>query len=185
VNETLSDDARELTAAIASGDTEAFSRFYQQWFDFACREARKVSRRDEQFCLDIVQETMMRVIRSIKPMDSEPAVERWLNMVIRSRCIDRIRRDCRRSRREFAHGVDNGTVDAAAASELSEQELWLHEQLASLDAEQIQLLDLRFRLGWTLQRIGRFLGMKPGAVDGRISRSLAALREVAQEELND
>ena len=30
------------------------------------------------------------------------------------------------------------------------------------------MLVLRFRLGWTLQRIAATLGIKPGAVDGRV-----------------
>ena len=84
----MSDNARTLTAAIASGDPEAFAAFYRQWFDFVFGISRTVSKRDEQFCLDVVQDTMMRVIRHMKPLESDEQIKRWLNTVVRSCCYD-------------------------------------------------------------------------------------------------
>lgn len=175
---------REQTSAIASGSTEAFARFYEQWFDLAYAEARRVSGRDEQFCLDVVQEAMMRVIRSIKPMESEADVRRWLLVVVQTCCLDCLRAETRRRRREASRTASQSSTESDA-TDLAEQLQWLRRQLSTLDAEQARLLSLRFRLGWTLQRIGAVLGLKPGAVDGRITRSLAALRSQSQENPDD
>jgi DNA-directed RNA polymerase specialized sigma24 family protein len=75
---------QRLTTAIASGDTEAFGRFYDRWFDWSVAEARRATGRDESFCLDVVQDAMMRVIKSMKPLPHEAALYRWMRVVIRS-----------------------------------------------------------------------------------------------------
>ncbi|MCH8316763.1 MAG: sigma-70 family RNA polymerase sigma factor [Planctomycetes bacterium] len=49
----------------------------------------------------------------------------------------------------------------------------------------VQLLLMRHRFGWTLKRIGDALGLKPGAVDGRIRRVLTKLRRRAKEQSHD
>ena len=38
----MAESVRDMTSAIASGDTEAFARFYEQWFDVAFCETRRV-----------------------------------------------------------------------------------------------------------------------------------------------
>ena len=68
---------------------------------------------------------------------------------------------------------------------LCERLEWLRRELAALDDPQTRLLVMRYRLGWTLQRIGSALGLKPGAVDGRLGRLTAALRRRAQETIDE
>jgi RNA polymerase sigma factor (sigma-70 family) len=172
-----------LTRAIACGDSAAFARFYNQWFNVAYTEARRASGGcDEQFCLDVVQDSMMRVIRSIKPMESTIDIQRWLCVVVRSCCHDRLRKEARIRRRERASAR---LASPAIEADLDDQLEWLRHQLSCLDGEQVKLLNLRFRLGWTLHRIGSALGLKPGAVDGRITRCLAGLRDQAREDLHE
>ena len=182
----MSRSVRDITTAIASGNPEAFAQFYRQWFDIVLAEVRLAAGAkgcDEQFCLDMVQETMIRVIRSIKPMDSQAALHTWLRVVAQSCCYDHFRSQKRRMRREAAATAPK--EQASDSRELNERLDWLHKQLTSLDSGDVHLLTLRFRMGWTLQRIGQSLGLKPGAVDGRISRLLAGFRRSAREDFND
>ena len=67
---------RSLTEAIASGNTEAFASFYRQWFDTMYAQARNASGRDESFCLDVVQDAMLRVIKSVPAMASDDDLRR-------------------------------------------------------------------------------------------------------------
>lgn len=173
---------RDITTAIASGDSEAFSRFYRQWFGAALAEARRASGCDEQFCLDVVQNTMLRVIRSLKPMDTEAALRAWMRVVVQSCCADLLRTERRRMKRERNAAAAS---PQALARDLDDRLAWLREQLMTIEPEQRHLLAMRYRMGWTLERIGRALGIKPGAVDGRINRSLASLRASAKEEIHD
>ena len=179
----MNSSVRELTAAIASGDTEVFARFYRSRFDAMHAEARRSTGRDESFCLDVVQDAMIRVIRSMKPMDTEQHLNTWLRVVVRSCAYDRLRKEVRRRRWE------KSAVEARQAEPtdevLSEKVAWLGRELAAMNDAQVRLLTMRYRFGWTLQRIGAAVGLKPGAVDGRLARLVAALRRRAQETFDE
>ncbi len=185
----MAESVRELTGAIASGNTEAFSRFYRNWFDRCLAEARRCTGRDEQFCLDAVQETMLRVIKHMKPLDNEAMLAAWLHMTVRSASIDLLRRDLRRCRREeiLMQTPRTASHDDHEARIMRERIDWLRSELSRMPAEQARLLHMRFRLGWTLSRIAESLHLKTGAVDGRINRTLAQLRcsGPPQEDAND
>jgi RNA polymerase sigma factor (sigma-70 family) len=178
----MSHDVFNQTAAIASGDTEAFSVFYRRWFDDMLIMARQCTGRDEPTCLDIVQDAMLRVIKAIKPMLSEVEVERWLTRVVRTCALDRLRAESRRKRRET-------TVVARTTSEvhvdLHDRIDWLCQELARLDDNEARLLIMRHRFGWTLKQIGHALRLAPGAVDGRINRLLLMLRRKATENFHE
>ena len=174
-------ETRTLTAAIASGDTEAFARFFGVWFGWMRREAARTTARDEAFCLDVVQDSMMRVIRSLKPMSTDDDLRRWLRVVVRSCAYDRLRREARaRGRERAASGVwDTSTARRNADPELDERLRWLEGELQSIGDANAQLLLMRYRFGWTLQQIGFALGLGPGAVDGRLRRLVSMLRRRA------
>jgi RNA polymerase sigma factor (sigma-70 family) len=179
----MADDVQSLTAAIASGDTEAFARFYRAWFDPMFLDARAFTRRDESFCLDIVHDAMLRIIRSRLPrrMESGDDLRRWLRTVVRRCAIDRARQETRRRRREEAAST---MWPAARDTAAPEQRPWLQARLAAMDAGSAGLLYLRYQAGLSLERIGAVLGMKAGAVDGRLRRIVQALRRSAAEEFH-
>ena len=180
----MEESVQQLTAAIASGDTEAFARFYRGRFDHMYAEARRATGRDESFCLDVVQDAMIRVIRSLRPMDSETGLRSWLRAVVQCCAYDRLRAEARRVRRE-RKAIEARPAEASADIDIAEKMAWLRRELAALDDQQAQLLVMRYRLGWTLQRIGEAVGLKPGAVDGRLNRAVSALRRRAEEQFHD
>ena len=180
---------RSLTEAIASGNTEAFATFYRQWFDTMYAQARKASGRDESFCLDVVQDAMLRVIKSVPSMASADDLRRWLRVVVQSCAYDRFREEARRKARErravAARAGSNSNGQLGADEKIVDRIRWLESELQSLDDRDFQLLLMRHRFGWTLKRIGQTLGMKPGAVDGRIRRVLSKLRRRAKEQSDE
>jgi RNA polymerase sigma factor (sigma-70 family) len=181
-------DVETLTTAIASGDTEAFARFYHAWFDVMYADAARATRRDESFCLDVVQDAMLRIIRRMKPLATEDDLRRWLRTVVQSCAYDRLRAEFRRRRREAeaAAGRRESTGPTAGhPDELSRHLQWLEQQLRSRDDASVRMLLMRHRFGWTLQQIGAALGVKPGTIDGRLRRLVRGLRRQAKEELDD
>lgn len=183
----MESETRAQTAAIAAGDTAAFARFYDRWFDAMCAEASRATGRDEAFCLDVVQDAMMRVIRSMRPLPAEDDVRRWLRAVVYSCAYDRLRSETRRRRRETAAARTRPMTAPPARNRADEgQRLeWLERQLGSLDDRSLQILLMRHRFGWTLREIGSALKQTPGAVDGRLRRLVRTLRRRAREEADD
>jgi RNA polymerase sigma factor (sigma-70 family) len=180
-------DVKALTTAIASGDPEAFSRFHRAWFDVMYADAARATGRDESFCLDVVQDAMVRVIKRMRPLPTEADLRRWLRAVVQSCAYDRLRGDARRRRRE-AEAVDRTVGQAQGASDRAEHRrrlAWLERELRGYDDASVRMLLMRHRFGWTLRQIGAALGAKPGAVDGRLRRIVAGLRRAAQEETDD
>jgi RNA polymerase sigma factor (sigma-70 family) len=167
-----------LTRAIAAGDTAAFAVFYEQFFEAAFREARRLTRRDESFCLDVVQDSMMRAISSMPPLDSPAAITRWLNLVVRSCAYDRLRT----AQREHERAVRRAHMTAGETETVDAEHLaWLRAQIAELDPACAQLLELRHRFGWTMQRIADSVGMSLTAVHRRLSQTTRELQVRARD----
>lgn len=165
------DDIRSLTAAIASGSTEAFAAFYEAWFDRCVRSVRSMTGFDEPTALDIVQDAMIKAATSMPRCKDEGQLSAWMNRVMLNSARDRIRSTTRREQRE--HAYQQQMSQATDATDLED----LMHKLDRLDEEQRAILHARFSIGWTLQRIAESLGLRAGAVDGRIRRALNQLRD--------
>ena len=172
-----------LTAAIARGDESAFSRFYDLWFDRVLAAVRSFTRRDEAFCLDIVQDCMLRVVKRMRALASEDAVAAWMTRTALRLAIDGLRREQRRQRREraAARGEADAAPDLGRALLDGEQVAWLRARLAELPERDRALLIGRFQDGQTLAEVGSALGMTGHAAHGRIWRLLRRLRGAAEE----
>ncbi len=178
-------DVSALTQAIARGDSSAFARFYDEWFDRLHRMARLSTGRDESFCLDVVQEAMLKIMRSMKRFEDEKALEAWLGVIVRRCALDRLRAERRRARRESSYVRARSEIASASEGREDGRMQWIEAQIVHLDVDRSLLLAMRFRLGATLERIGRAVGLGPGAVDGRIGRSLAQIRAAAREDFDE
>jgi RNA polymerase sigma factor (sigma-70 family) len=178
--------AAAMTSAMAAGDGGAVEAFYRRYFDRLYAEARRATRRDESFCLDVVQESVLRIVRTVRGARSEIQLVAWLRLVVRTTAYDLMRSERRRQRREAlaAIGPADETPDEPHAGD-EEQLAWLRAQLDRLDPEIARMIDLRYHRRWTLERIARQFGLSIGTVDGRLRRALRRLRESAPEELSD
>jgi len=181
------DTAPILTAAMAAGDTRAVEVFYRRYFDSLYAHARRCSGRDEAFCLDVVQESVLRIIRTVRTVKTETQLSAWLKLVVQTAAYDLIRQETRRHRREMVACIVSSESRNAGDAEQSDQERleWLRSEIASFDAQLAQMLDLRFSKRWTLGRIAQSMGLSLGSVDGRLRRALAELRKRAMERGHD
>ena len=192
-------DWQTITTQMAGGHTPALSVFYEAFFDVMLQEARRCSGRDEQTCLDLVQDAMLKAIKCIKPLPSESAVAAWSRAVVKTVTWDWFRKENRRAllRNSNATGGD-GRIFAAANGEtaapesenheLVEQQariIWLESQLQLMPIELQNMISLRYRLGWSLKQIGQKFGLKTGAVDGRIRRAVDRLKQKANDEFEN
>ena len=178
-----------LIAGIAAGDSGALATFYDQWFDRAYDMARHLTRRDESFCLDVVQEAMLKVIRKLRPslgITSRASLDAWFARVIHTTAIDQLRREARRRGRESAPPRPPGEHAAASeAVQLAERLNWLMSELSRLEREDASLMNGRFRGERSLEAVGAAHGLSGGAVHGRIRRVLERLRRAGKERFHE
>jgi RNA polymerase sigma factor (sigma-70 family) len=171
----MADDIQHLTAAMAGGDADAVAAFYREYFDWMFIQARLCTRRDESFCLDVVQDAMLRVMRTIRRVESEQQLRAWLRLVVQTTAFDLLRGERRRADRESASAVPVVICDGDADERL----IWLADQLTRLDRQLVKMIELRFDQRRSLRSIGQVLGLSTGAVDGRLRRVLKSLRQSA------
>lgn len=163
---------------MAAGDAAAIEAFYRSYFDQLLSMAAaslRLKRYDEARCLDVVHDAMLRIVRCVRPIQTEAHLLNWCRLVVQSCSLDRLRRDQRRAKREQAT-----LRDAEDVEDVSEQIAWLDQQIAGLDPTLAKIIHLRFVEGWTLARISALLNTTTGKIDGQLRRAIQKLRTDAQ-----
>ncbi|HMO25572.1 MAG TPA: RNA polymerase sigma factor [Tepidisphaeraceae bacterium] len=166
------DSIADLTLAMSRGDRAAVEAFYRRYFDWMYRVAGSATRRDESFCLDIVHDAVIRVVRVVRPMQTQAHFENWLRLVVRTCALDRLRADARRTKREATRVPTMTHAEPAL-----DQADVLTAALARLDPEIVRLIELRYAHGLTLARMALLLNTTTGAIDGRLRRAIALIRQ--------
>lgn len=174
---SAADDTAALTRAVARGDTAAFGKIYERWFDRALSAALRLTGRDESFCLDVVQDAMLRAARRLPPLPDEAALGAWLCRVVHRAALDRLRAERRRVARERTSLEHARAPEDHGGDALDEDIAWLRAQLRSLPPDDGWMLGARFGQSRTLAQVGAVLGLTGDAAHGRIRR---ALRRVAR-----
>jgi RNA polymerase sigma factor (sigma-70 family) len=180
----LDSATEKLTRALAAGKEEAVETFHRRYFDWLYAQARRATRRDEAFCLDVVQDAMLRIIRTVHPVECDVRFRAWLKLVVQTTAWDRLRSEKRRRQRELVAIAGRETSESDEPAD-AEQQDWLREQIAKCDPEIARMIELRFEQRWTLARIGKLLGLSIGTVDWRLRKALKDLREKAIEDFDD
>jgi RNA polymerase sigma factor (sigma-70 family) len=178
-----------LTAAMAAGDEGAVETFYRRYFDWLYAQARRAARgRDDAFCLDVVQDAVLRVIRTVRGgCASEAQFRGWLRLVVQTSAYDRLRSERRTQRRELVAAAMRDETVLSGCDEVDDADQigHLRAQIARLDPVLVTMIEMRFERRWTLRRIARAMGMSIGSVDGRLRRALARLREQSSVDCDD
>lgn len=177
---------RELCEFIRRGHEQSVRDFYTDWFPTLLSWSKSFIPSDEHLALDIVQETMIRVIRSLPALDSHAALVTWLRAANRSAAIDLLRRRLASQTREHAAAIRESThathTNPANSStplpDLSE----LTQALASLSPDDQLLLRLRSHSSASFEQLAASLGGTPDSLYGRARRALARLRSLLTEE---
>ena len=184
------DQTDQLTTAMAAGNSAAIEKFYRLYFEWLYQQARRATRRDEAFCLDVVQDAVLKIIRTIKRVDQERRLLAWMKLVVQSVALDLLKQETRRNNRAILATAGRSefhetTDDAAMIEEQAVQINWLKQEIARLDPVLVQMIDMRFNKQWTLQKIGQWFGLSAGTIDGRLRRAIRMLRDKAIDEVLD
>jgi RNA polymerase sigma factor (sigma-70 family) len=176
------DSTEKLTAWMAAGDEGAVEEFYRRYFGWLYAQARRASRRDEAFCLDVVQDAVLRIVRTVRRVKSESQFCAWLRLVVQTTAYDRLRMERRLRGREAAVSREERLGEEPVFG--VEEKNWLREQIELLDPGLARLVELRFEKQWSLKRIAAAMGLSIGTIDGRLRRMIGRLRVDASEKFD-
>ena len=190
---SLPTEWEKVTRGIRAGNADSLETFYAEYFDLMFTEAHKVTGQGESECLDIVQDSIFKLIQCIKPIGDQKKLSAFVRTVVRSVAYDRLRNRLARKKRELQYGElhtnqNPKTNEWPDPNEWVDNEariLWIEQQVERLDPEMKSIFRFRYRLGWSLKKIANKLGIKTGAVDGRIRRALGKIRSNAKEQFDD
>ena len=171
-----------VSKRIIDGDEDAFEIYFNCFFPLMFSEARRLSGRDEATCLDIVQNAMIKATRSMITLKDEQHAHAWTRVLVRCQTLDWLRVKANRLPTSIEELKVNSDDGGQTAIDLQARVLWIEEQLKQCPQQTRSMIALRYRLGWTLERIANRFGLKAGAVDGRIRRALEKIKRQALQE---
>lgn len=180
-------DSAALAKAIAAGSEAAFAAFYTAWFPATLALAHASSRRDEAFCLDVVQDVMLRVAQKLPALRDERAVRAWMTTAVLRAISDRLRAERRRAARErvvAAEAAVDRDMEPWLRLAMGERQQWLSARVQELPVQDQALLWARFGDGDSVAVAGARLGLGDDAAHGRLRRVLERLRRAAAEWLH-
>ena len=177
-----SESSGALIAAIAAGDRDAFSRFYDLTALMAFGLIRRVLR-DPEAAAEVLQEVFWQVWQEAPRYDpTRGTAEAWLVMRAKTRAIDRLR-SIRRRDRTFVAPVDESVAQrredqAPNPAVVAEDRGLIQTALAQLPEPQRRVIELAFFEGLTHSEIATRLGEPLGTVKTRARLGLDRLRGV-------
>jgi RNA polymerase sigma-70 factor, ECF subfamily len=167
-------------AGIRDGEEAAFNAFYACYAGRLYRYLFAILPADEALVRDAFQEAMLRVVRYAKPMASEADAWRWLTRVGRSALYDLLRKRRRRRAREANAPAALEPDDAEARVDAA-----LHRVLAELSAGDRDLLEAFYFQRVDQETLAGRGGTTRKAIESRLARLRARVRERVIEVLSD
>jgi len=174
----------ELFQLIADRDEAALMTLYQRYAGLVKGMAYRVLQDDSQ-AEEITQDTFLKVWRQPERWDASAGkVSTWLMAITRNAAIDRLRAEKRRP--IYASKTTDAVAGELYHDSVADDPLWhdgqlLRQYLASLSAEQRQLIELAFFQGMTHSELAEALDLPLGTVKTRLRRGLQRLRAMWKE----
>lgn len=175
----------QLLRSWKTGDQAAFAALVERHQAALLRHARAILGAGSPY-EDVVQDVFLKLAQSPPDLDDEvlgdPERERaqllsWLHKVTRNACMDTIRTDTRRKRRELDVAASESAEGGLATIEERDTRALVERELAKLPVDQREVLVLRLVGERSYKEIAEITGKNIGTVGWLISVGLKALGE--------
>ncbi|HTY69075.1 MAG TPA: sigma-70 family RNA polymerase sigma factor [Alphaproteobacteria bacterium] len=183
IDEAPAREAAALIRAIAERrDRAAFAALFVQYAPRLKAYMRRLGAADDA-AEEIVQETMLMVWRKAALFDpARAAASTWIFTILRNLRIDMLRRSRPLPPELAAAGEAAEAADADDLIDAAQRTARLRAALASLPAEQAEVVRLSFFDERPHAEIERALGIPLGTVKSRLRLAMARLRRVLEGE---
>jgi RNA polymerase sigma factor (sigma-70 family) len=178
----------ELHRRLSARDREAFDELYRRYGRSAFGVALRVTAQ-EVIAQEVVQDAFLALWRAPEAFDAaRGAFRSFFLSLVHHRAVDAVRREERlRKRTERASNLEPATGEDPAEDVVEDAYLRVRRKevraaLATLPAEQRNVLDMAYFGGMTQARIAEELGIPLGTVKTRTLAAMRKLRAALQEE---
>ena len=174
---------RALTLAVRHGDAPAFSRFYDLYSFRVYRFLLVLVRGDENEARDLCQSVFVKLAKRMEVFDDEQRLWVWLSKVAKNTFIDRYRARQRQGQFPSLDQLPSGLeAETAVTYQFSEA---LHHALASLSAEESELVQVAYVDERPLQELAEASGQSYKALESRLARLRQKLKQQMLKSLRD
>lgn len=173
-----------LTRSMAAGDDAAFSAFHAAYAARLFRYLLVLMRGDEHAAAEVLQDTLIRVVRHVREMRDETVLWSWLTRLARTAAADHGRKSIRYL--GFLHRFWESVPAIEQLDETSHDERFsmaLDAALDQLPAADAALLRGKYHHQHSQRELAAQHGISEEAVESRLRRARAALRTLAFENL--
>lgn len=165
-----------LTSGLARGDDPAWAEFHRNYGPGIFRHLLGAARGDHDLASEALQQTYLRIARHARPCDSTPMFSAWLRVVARSAL-----NDCLRRRRSFWQLLTRRHADPLNdfSSDGDEEKVLaaLDSALGEVDDASRVLLEAKYFSGASVRSLAEKLSLSEKAVESRLTRARAELRQ--------
>jgi RNA polymerase sigma-70 factor (ECF subfamily) len=170
-----------LLRSFRDGDTSALTRLVARHQGVLMRHARSILGQGGPY-EDVVQEVFLRLVQTPPEVRGDALAERaqlssWLHKVVRNCCMDTLRSEQRRKRREEGAAAPDVTQGEVSLLEERDTRAAVERGLNRLPTEQREVLVLRLLAERSYKEIAEITGKKVGTVGWLVSVGLKALAE--------
>jgi RNA polymerase sigma factor (sigma-70 family) len=174
----------QLVDAAREGSDKAFEALFRRYRDRIAVHVRGMVH-DKGRAEDIVQDSFVSALRSLRASDQEIVFRPWIYQIARNACIDHLRRVKRTEEisidsDEFwpdFEGHVSGATPEVYTTVVQRQSLDdLQQAFGGLPDSQYEILVLREFEGLSYQEIGRRMRLTPAAVESMLSRARRSLK---------
>lgn len=171
-----------LTRALVDLDEDAYRRFFREYFPRLRAYAGRLTGGNEALAEDVTQETLLRVVRHVRPMSSAEEFWCWLVLLLRCAFLDAARKE-RRHQNLLGNYVIAAEIQASPAQPTIEGSEALSAALRRLRRRERQVFLAKYRDDESYDTIARALGLSPKAVESRLARIRAKLKSILPRSL--
>lgn len=171
---------------MSKGDEMAYRTFYDAYFDRLLRYLLVVTGGNEESAREVLQLTLVRVVRHAKIFDAEEKFWSWLTVLARSALAD----ETRKRRRYFAF-LEKFTLHADIESAVwndgevnGKLRALLERNLKSLPSDEQKLVGQKYFARQSVREIADEQQTTEKAVESKLSRVRKKLKDAVLAELN-
>jgi RNA polymerase sigma-70 factor (ECF subfamily) len=177
----MNETEKELVAMVLSGRTEAFEPLVSPYRRPLLALAYRLTRNREE-ALEVAQEALLRVFRSLARYDVSRSFRNWLFQIAANEARDRFRKRTR-EKAAFENAVHGATGSADPEADRDRQEMRsdILQCLAVLSPREREVLVLRDLEELDIKETARTLGCSSISVRVNLSSARRKLREAIRE----